>query len=139
MADPAITVKNYKQFLAEEKLMGSKCGACGNIDLPARPLCSKCTSPDVDWVEMAGTGTIAAFTTIHVGTTFFKNQGYDMNKPYAFCIVETPEGPCVSAQLVGVDESTPAESIQIGMPVKVKFLHSQENDQDRVDLGFEPA
>lgn len=139
MAEPPISVNNFKKFLNEEKLMGSKCAQCSNIDLPPRPLCSKCTSVDVDWVEMEGTGTVAAFTTIHVGTTFFKARGYDQNNPYAFCIVQTPEGPCVSAQLVGVDASTPAESIQIDMPVKVKFIHTLENEQDRVDLGFEPA
>src|SRR4030042_4799431 len=105
MVNPPVSVLNYKKFISEEKIMGTKCKKCNNVDLPARPLCSKCTSPDVDWVEMKGTGKIEGFTAIHVGTTFFKERGYDQKKPYAFCVVQTDEGPSISAQLVGVDES----------------------------------
>jgi len=139
MANPPVSVLNYKKFLAQEKIMGTKCKKCNNVDLPARPLCSKCTSPDVDWVQMKGTGKVVAFTTIHVGTTFFKERGYDQKKPYAFSIVQTDEGPCVSAQLVGVDANRPTETIKVGMPVKATFLKSMEKEQERIDLGFEPA
>jgi len=138
MANPPVTIQNYRKFFAEGKLMGTKCIKCSNIDLPARPLCSKCTSSDVDWVQMKGTGKIAAFSTIHVGTSFFKERGFDSKKPYAFCIVQTDEGPCVSAQLVGIDANKPAETIKIGMPVKVKFIKSMEKGMERIDLGFEP-
>ena len=71
-------------------------------------------------------------------TPFFVEKGYDRNKPYCFSVIKLQEGPMVSAQLVGVDESKP-ETIQVGMPVKVTFLETEIKGESRVDLGFMPA
>jgi uncharacterized OB-fold protein len=91
----------------------------------------------MEWVEMSGKGELSAFTSITVGTPYFIEKGYDRNKPYCFSVIKLDEGPMVSAQLVGVDESKP-ETIKIGMPVKVKFLETQIKGETRIDLGFEP-
>lgn len=132
-----MTVKNYKDFIAAGQFKGSKCNACGNVDVPARMICSQCQSTDLDWLDLKGTGKLASFSCIHVGTTYFANLGYNVKKPYCFAIVELDEGTMVSAQLVGVDETKP-ETIQIGMPVKVKFLERTVGDATWTDLGFEP-
>ncbi|GAG59325.1 unnamed protein product [marine sediment metagenome] len=66
-----ITINNYLKYLSEGKLMGSKCKTCGQIDVPARKLCSKCIKPETEWIEMSGKGKIAAFTSINVGTPYF--------------------------------------------------------------------
>ena len=71
-------------------------------------------------------------------TDYLIEKGYNRNKPYCFSVIKLKEGPMVSAQLVGVDESKP-DSIKIGTPVKVKFLETQMKEETRVDLGFEPA
>lgn len=134
-----ITINNYLKYLSEGKLMGSKCKTCGQIDVPARKLCSKCIKPETNWIEMSGKGKIAAFTSINVGTPYFVKKGYDRKKPYVFSIIKLDEGPMISAQLVGVDESHP-ETIKVEMPVKVKFLKVEvEGLPEKVDLGFEPA
>ena len=132
------TIKSYIDFLAEKKLMGSKCKDCGETYVPVRKLCTKCNTANMEWVEMSGKGKVAAFTSITVGTPFFVEKGYGRNKPYCFSVIKLDEGPMVSGQLVGVDESKP-ESISVDMPVKVKFLETEIKGETRVDLGFEPA
>ena len=132
------TIKSYIDYLSEKKLMGSKCKDCGASYVPVRKLCTKCNSVNMEWVEMSGKGKIAAFTSITVGTPFFVSKGYDRNKPYCFSVIKLDEGPMISGQLIGVDESKP-DTINIGMQVKATFIKTEIRGETRVDLGFEPV
>lgn len=136
--DKDFTIESYLEYIRNKKLMGSKCKDCGETYVPVRKLCTKCNTANMEWVEMSGKGKVAAFTSITVGTPFFVEKGYGRNKPYCFSVIKLDEGPMVSGQLVGVDESKP-ESISVDMPVKVKFLETEIKGETRVDLGFEPA
>ena len=131
------TIKSYIDYLSEEKLMGSKCKDCGASYVPVRKLCTKCNSINMEWSEMSGKGKIAAFTSITVGTPFFVDKGYDRTKPYCFSVIKLDEGPMISGQLIGVDESKP-DTINIGLPVKATFIKTEIRGETRVDLGFEP-
>ena len=136
-AEKDFTIQSYLEFLQNRKLMGSKCKDCGTLYVPVRKLCTKCNTANMEWVEMSGEGELVAFTSITVGTPYFIQKGYDRTKPYCFSIIKLKEGPMVSAQLVGVDESKP-DTIKIGMPVKVKFLEMDIKGESKIDLGFEP-
>ncbi len=133
-----ITIQSYLEYINSKKLMGSKCKKCGAVDVPPRKLCIKCNSTDVDWIEMSGNGKIAAYSCISVGTTFMVDKGYSMKKPYCFSVIKLNEGPMVSGQLLGVDETKP-DTIKIETPVKIKFIETELKGETRVDLGFEPA
>ena len=133
-----ITIQSYLEYINSKKLMGSKCKKCGAVDVPPRKLCIKCNSTDLDWIEMSGNGQIAAFSCISVGITFMVEKGYSMKKPYCFSVIKLDEGPMVSGQLLGVDESKP-DTIKIETPVKIKFIETDLKGETRVDLGFEPA
>ncbi len=133
-----ITIQSYLEYINSKKLMGSKCKKCGAVDVPPRKLCIKCNSTDVDWIEMSGNGKIAAFSCISVGTTFMVEKGYSMKKPYCFSVISLDEGPMVSGQLLGVDETKP-DTIKIETPVKIKFIETELKGETRVDLGFEPV
>ena len=133
-----ITIQSYLEYINSKKLMGSKCKKCGAVDVPPRKLCIKCNSTDVDWIEMSGNGKIAAYSCISVGTTFMVEKGYSMKKPYCFSVIKLNEGPMVSGQLLGVDETKP-DTIKIETPVKIKFIETELKGETRVDLGFEPA
>ncbi|MFX1495734.1 MAG: Zn-ribbon domain-containing OB-fold protein [Promethearchaeota archaeon] len=135
--DKDFTIQSYLEFLQNKKLMGSKCKDCGTLYVPVRKLCIKCNTSNMEWVEMSGEGELTAFTSITVGTPYFIDKGYDRKNPYCFSIIKLKEGPMVSAQLVGVEESKP-ETINIGMPVKVKFLETDIKGETKIDLGFEP-
>ena len=135
--DKDFTLQSYLEFLQSKKLMGSKCKNCGMLYVPVRKLCIKCNKSNMEWAEMSGEGELAAFTSITVGTPYFIDKGYDRKNPYCFSIIKLKEGPMVSAQLVGVEESKP-ETINIGMAVKVKFLETDIKGETKIDLGFEP-
>ena len=129
---------SYEQYLNEEKLMGSRCKKCKALFVPPRSICVKCYSSEMEWVEMNGTGQLAAFTCITVAPPFMIAQGYDRKHPYCSGVVELEEGARVDARIEGVDASRP-EDIKIGMPLKVKFLHQVEGENRETYLAFEPT
>ncbi|MHA1819185.1 MAG: Zn-ribbon domain-containing OB-fold protein [Promethearchaeota archaeon] len=137
-----LTLKNYFDYLKENKVMGSKCKKCGQLFLPPKKICNKCGSTDMEWFEFKGTGTLETFTLIHVGGRYFVNQGYGRKKPYCFGVVKMEEGIRISGHVVGPTREFEYDpnNFKIGMPVKVKFLKVEiEGQEPRVDLGFEPA
>ncbi|MBD3187447.1 hypothetical protein GF325_11500 [Candidatus Bathyarchaeota archaeon] len=137
-----ITQHNYLQYLNEKKLMGSKCKDCGNVDLPARAICSKCLSINTAWEDMTNEeGTLSTFSCVHVGTTRFVKRGYNMKNPYAFGVVTLDNGAAITGLLVGVDARNP-ESINIGSKFKVNFVETEldeEGTMKQVDVGFSPV
>ncbi|MBN2150291.1 MAG: OB-fold domain-containing protein [Candidatus Lokiarchaeota archaeon] len=134
-----ILQSNYLDFLKERRLMGSKCKTCGQVDLPPRPICSKCLSPDVGWIDLTGqNGTLTTFSCVHVGTRKFEERGYSAKNPYAFGVVTLDNGPAITALLQGVDPKKP-ETIKIGMKLKLKFVETQTPAGPQVDVGFEPV
>lgn len=127
----------YEQYLNEEKLMGSKCLKCGAIFTPPRPICIKCHGSDMEWMEMKGSGKLAGFTCITVGPAFMIEEGYDRNNPYCVGVVELEEGTRVDARIEEVDAGKP-ETIKVGMPMSVKFLHRGEGESLTTFLAFKP-
>ena len=137
-----ITVDNYFKYLADKKLMASKCPTCNQIDLPPRRLCSECLA-EAEWMELSGKGTLKTFSSIYVGAKAMMDKGYHRKKPYVFAVCHMEEGPNVAGHLVGVDETQP-DKIPIDMPVKVIFpkaeigTDKEGNPIYRWDVGFEP-
>jgi len=127
----------YEQFLNEEKLMGSKCQKCGALYVPPRPICIKCYANEMDWVEMKGKGKLAAFTSIYVGPPSMVEMGYDRKNPYCSGVVKLEEGVRVVARIEGVNTNKP-ETIEVGTPLTVEFLHHGEGEKIRTFLAFRP-
>lgn len=119
---------SFYQFLAEKKLMASRCKKCQALHLPPHPICTKCSGNDMEWVEMKGNGKLAAFTAVAVGPTFTIEEGYDRNNPYLVGIVQLDEGPKVSSRIQGLDANKP-EAIKVGTPLTVDFLEPEEGKQ----------
>ncbi len=128
---------SYDQYLNEEKLMGSQCKKCGEIYTPPRSICIKCYATDMEWIEMKGKGKLAAFTCISVGPPFMNEEGFDRKHPYCVGVVELEEGTRVDARIEGVEPAKP-ETISIGTPVSVQFLHREKNNKQITYLAFKP-
>jgi uncharacterized OB-fold protein len=47
-------------------LVGSACRACGVRSWPGRAVCHRCGSPELEEVELARTGVLETYTTVHV-------------------------------------------------------------------------
>ena len=129
---------SYELFLNEKRLMGSRCKGCGTQYVPPRSICVDCYGSDMEWIEMKGNGHLAAFTCINIPPPFMIAQGYNRKNPYCTGVVELEEGTRVDARIEGVDCANP-ESINIGMPLKVKYLQREEGEKKETYLAFEPV
>ena len=138
MEHKEFTASSFNSFLAEKKLMASRCKQCGALSLPPRALCPTCRDSELEWAEMSGTGKLAAYTAIAVAPTMMVEEGYGRDNPYCSGIVELTEGPKISARILGVDAKTP-ESIKVGTPLKVEFLERGEGEQKQTFLAFTAA
>jgi len=136
MSENEITGVAFQRFLDEHKLMGARCQACGALYLPPRPLCPACHADAMEWAELSGRGTLAAFTTIHIGLSAMVEAGYGRDNPYCSGIVQLKEGPAISAQILGVDATKP-ESIAIGTPLRVAFVEQGEGKEKLIRFAFQ--
>ena len=128
---------SYNQSLKENKLRGSRCKKCGSVSVPPRPICHKCNGNEMELVDMKGKGKLIAYTVIAVGTSFMVEEGYNRDHPYCSGVVELEEGARVVARIEGVDTSKP-ETIKIGIPLTVEYLHRGEGDNAKTYLAFKP-
>lgn len=106
------TIEQFYKFVSERKLMAAKCKKCGTILLPPRPMCTKCFSSDLEWVELKNKGKLLTYTVIHVSSKQFESL-----IPYAVGIVKLGDGP----KLPGMIQDVEPEKISVGMDLKVDF------------------
>ncbi len=116
---------SYKVFLHCGLLMASQCKKCGALYFPPRQICVACYNSESEWVELAGTGRLAAYTSVFVAPPDLIARGYDRNNPYVVGVVELDEGVQAVGCITGVDAKKP-QSIKIGTPVRAYFPDSAE-------------
>jgi len=109
------TIESFYKFVGENKLMAAKCSNCGNVLLPPKPMCTKCLSRNLDWIELDGAGKLLTYTVIHIAPEQFQSMA-----PYAVGIVEFKKG----LRLPGMIRDVNFDEIKVGMPVKIEFEQS---------------
>ena len=87
-----LTMDEYKKTLKEGKLLGLRCGACGEVTCPPMMVCQRCGSKELEKIEMSGKGELMTLTVINVPPEGFEG-------PYIVCLVKTAEGPWIPARL----------------------------------------
>lgn len=137
MGERPINDITFGQYLNDEKLMGSKCKKCGEKYFPPRSICIKCYSREMEWVDMKGKGKLLAFTCIAVAPAFMAREGYNRKHPYCSGVVELVEGVRIAARIEGINSTQP-ETIKIGTPLSVEFLHRGEGEGRKTYLAFKP-
>lgn len=135
MTKPAFTKANFDQHLSDGKLMGVRCQDCDTLYLPPRPMCTKCFSESMEWVEAPEKGTLAAFTVVHIAPTAMIEAGYGRKNPYISGIVTLENGLSISAQILGLDTTQP-EMIKIGTPLKAEYIERGEEEEKKSFLAF---
>jgi len=133
MDQKPFTSASFALFLKDRRLMGSKCLSCGALNLPPRPLCTRCHGRQMEWVEFKGRGKLSGYTCIAVGLSRMIEEGYSRERPYCSGVVELDEGPKISARILGVNTQRPDE-IVIGAPLQAEFIDRGE----QTFLGFKP-
>lgn len=106
------TIEQFYKFVSERRLMAAKCKKCGTMLLPPRPMCTKCFSSDLEWVELKNKGKLLTYTVIHVSSKQFESL-----IPYAVGIVKLEDGP----KLPGMIQDVEPEKISVGMSLEVDF------------------
>ena len=107
--------KDYNEALKQNKLLGLKCQACGTITIPPKMVCRQCASPDMEIVELKGTGKIRTFTTVYVAA-----EGRENELPYIIVMVALDEGPWIMGNLDGSDPKQATMEL-IGKKVKMGY------------------
>jgi uncharacterized OB-fold protein len=130
------TAASFQAYMNEGKLMGSRNRATGDVFVPPRPIDPETHGEDMEWIELSGRGTLAAFTSVYIGTTAMIEAGYDRTKPYVAGIVELEEGQRISAQILGVDGKQP-DIEWIGRALQATFIERGEGEKRRAYLAFE--
>lgn len=90
-----------------------RCNSCGHWIFFPRRHCDKCWSHDVEWREVAGTGTLYTYTLTRIPTL----PDFADEMPQKMAVVELDEGVRINTTLVGLDE----DEIRVGMRVKPVF------------------
>ncbi len=111
------TTKSFNGFVAQGKLMGTRCKNCEELLIPPRQICSRCGSQQLEWHEFKGEGILDAFTINRTPSSGFKGRC-----PYAVGIVKLNEGPSISG-LLTFDEP---EKIKVGVRVSFTVVKDGE-------------
>ena len=109
-----LTFQQYNEALKGNRLLGLKCRDCGVINVPPTMVCRKCTSPDMEIVELTGKGKIQTFTSVNVAP-----EGREDEVPYIIVLVELDEGPWIMGNLEGIDPAVATMETVIGKRVKM--------------------
>ena len=97
----------------EGRLVAAQCASCQTFRMPPTPFCPSCSSQDIHWIELPGTGTIFSFTVVDR----YPGVGEIVMVP-AVIDVDGAPGVRLVSPVVDVD---PAD-VRIGMPVRVQFV-----------------
>jgi len=106
------TIESFYKLVGEGKLMAAKCNKCGNMLLPPKPICPKCLTKDLSWIEVKNKGKLLTYTVIHVSPAQFQSIC-----PYALGIVKLDDGP----NLIGMIRGIEINKIKVGMNLTVDF------------------
>ncbi|MCL4368469.1 MAG: Zn-ribbon domain-containing OB-fold protein [Actinobacteria bacterium] len=103
--------------LAQKKLLGSRCTACGYVFATPRAHCMQCGS-ETEWHELPQEGRVHTFTTCFYGGEAFLHE-----TPFTLVLVEFDGADTLFlSRLAGVEQ----DEVHIGMPVKARFLRNSK-------------
>jgi len=100
------------------KLLIQKCGECGTLRHPPRPMCHACQSLEWSGQESTGRGTVHSYTVMHHPPI----PGYDY--PLAVALIDLEEGTRIVSNIGGIGP----DEVTIGMQVECRI--------EEVDPGF---
>jgi len=96
--------------VAAGRLELQRCRSCHRHVFYPRSLCPHCGGADLEWVRVAGRGTVYSFTVVHRAPAEFQAE-----VPYVVALVELEEGVRMLTRLRHVE----AAEVRVGMQVEV--------------------
>ncbi len=129
-----LTYKEYSEALKQNKLLGLKCKSCGIITVPPKMVCRSCAGPELEVLELKGTGKIQTFTTCNVAP-----EGREDEVPYIIMLVELDEGPWIMGNLIGVDPEKATMETVMGKGVRMTETRIFHGDKYSAGEGASPT
>jgi len=101
-------------------LMGIVCKSCGEYSVGSPAFCPKCSSDELEEVELSKEGILRTYTVIYVPP-----PGWNGDVPYTLGQVTLPEGPDVLTEVI----DCPREEIKIGMKMELVVRVAGKDDE----------
>jgi uncharacterized protein len=116
---PVLTDDNegFWRAAADGRLVVQQCSNCGAHHHPPRPMCPVCHSTELEWADMAGTGSVYSYALLH------HPRHPAFSYPVPAVLVELDEGVRLVSNLVDIDP----HDICIGLRVEVAFEPTAED------------
>ncbi len=115
---PSALAKPFWDALQRHEFMLQRCANCGHCNHPPQLICTRCHSKDVQWTEVAQTGTLYSYTIVHRPPIL----AYKPDVPYGVGLVDI-DG--TDARLLSNVLCPPSE-LRIGMRVQLVFETASE-------------
>ena len=116
--EPTIDSKPYWDGLKERRLLLQQCGNCGLVRHYPRPMCARCHSLEVRWIESSRQGRLHSWTEVH--HPFVPALRDEI--PYVMATVELEEGVRLQCQMLGAD----AAALRLDLPLEIVFREVQD-------------
>ncbi len=129
-----LTYKEYSEALKQNKLLGLKCKSCGIVTVPPKMVCRSCAGPELEVLELKGTGRIQTFTICNVAP-----EGREDEVPYIIMLVELDEGPWIMGNLIGVDTEKATMETVMGKGVRMTETRIFHGDKYSAGEGASPT
>ena len=125
---PESRVAAFVDYLAQGKIMGTKCKSCGKVYFPPKLDCPSCLKSETEWVEIKNGGTLLTFSVVHYGPA-----GFEDDQPYTIAVGEFADGVRIFSRL---SKDIKAEDTRVGMKLKVVPV---KLPGDRISYEFQKA
>ena len=112
-------VNDFIDYLAQGKVMGTRCKKCRTMHFPPVADCAECLSSDVEWFEVTGTGKLVSFSKLTYGPV-----GFEDDLPYSIALLDYGDYKVFGR----IAKNIPDEQLSIGMAMKTQPI-TLPNDQ----------
>ena len=127
----------YLRALAEGRIVGQRCPACGKVYVPPRGACPTDGVPTTDEVELPDVGTITTFCIVNVSAPQNHSPGQRARPPYvaAYVLLDGADIPLQHLIL-----GCPADEVRMGMRVRAVWRPREQwgTTPENID-HFEPT
>ncbi len=97
-------------------------------------VCRSCASPELEVLELKGTGRVQTFTTCNVAP-----EGREDEVPYIILLVELDEGPWIMGNLIGIDPEKVTMEAIMGKRVRMTETRIFHGDKYSAGEGASPT
>ena len=108
---PSPTEQPFYEACARGELKLQYCKPCTRFLFYPRTHCDRCHSPQLDWEQVSGKGTIASYTVVR------RAVSEAFTAPYIIALIDLAEGPRMMSQVINAEP----DALAVGHTVSVDF------------------